>query len=81
MKIYTLNDEGERQVIDYVRAHGTDRVRENLKTQTGRNAWCFLVDTESTIGHLEMGGWYSRTGNPITTTFGPECFDCEELPD
>ena len=41
MKIYFLNDEGTRQVINYVHTHGTDRVRENLKTETGKNAWCF----------------------------------------
>lgn len=78
MKVYTLNEEGKRQVLDFIRAHGNERVLEALDNTRAADSW---FDSVGDDGHLEMQGRYTSTGNPITVTFGPECFDSEEIPE
>lgn len=86
MKIYTLNDEGKRQVLDFVRIHANDRVLEALDNTRAAESWYAEVENETAagygeVGHWEMGGRYTKSGNPVTVTFGAECFDSEELPE
>ncbi len=81
MTIYTLNEEGRKQVGDYVKAHATPWV-VNAWDQGGAEEWYNDVDCgENCLGHLEIASRYTATGNPVTVTFGPECFDAEEIAD
>jgi hypothetical protein len=79
MTIQTLNNEGYKQVGNFVWNHGNGYVRNEWPHNS--DVWFNAVDTDTNIGHLEIAGRYSRTGNPVTITFGPECFDSEEIAD
>jgi len=86
MKVYTLNDEGKRQVLDFVRAHANDRVIEALDNTRAAESWYAEVENETAAGYGEVGHWeikrrYTKSGNPVPVNFGPECFDCEEVPE
>lgn len=73
---YVLNEEGRRQVLEFVRKHGNTRTVEGIEDSIdARDAWFADVDCgDNCLGHFEMPGYYTKTGNPTTTTFGPECF-------
>lgn len=86
MKIYTLSEEGKRQVLNFVRAHGNDRVLEALDNTRAAESWYSEVENDTSAGYGEVGHWemasrYTNSGNPVPVTFGLECFDSEELPE
>lgn len=95
MKIYTLNEEGRAQVRSFIERAAKqnlidclDTVNGGFRDGTGLDSWCGQVEasldnrtSEEPEGHLEIRGFDTRSGNPETCTFGPECFDSEEVPE
>lgn len=86
MTVYTLNEEGKRQVLEFMRTHANDLVLKALDNTGVAESWYAEVEDEATAGYCEVGHWemksrYTKSGNPVTVTFGGECFDSEELPE
>jgi hypothetical protein len=81
MKIYTLNEEGKRQVLDFLRAHLEGHALDNLDSAKAQDSWFTDAENDATEygGGFEIPARMSTTGNPIPVTFGPECFDAEEI--
>jgi hypothetical protein len=85
MKYYTLNAEGERQVMAFLDRVARPEVFEYAQDNpSARAAW--FEDAEFSInngitpeGHLEVGGFDTKSKNPETCTFWLECYDEAEI--
>ena len=82
MEIATLNEEGKchvnRFVLEHAKAEVSVRYAENIEA---RLLWWndaeAAFDGQQAI--LEMAARYSKTGRPVTESFGRDCFDFETI--
>lgn len=90
MTPYQLNKKGRRKVVDFLLSHANDATKKALIDRENSNILEWFEKVEESLGsrtytqpegHLEIGRHYSVTGNPVLATFGPECFDREEIED
>jgi hypothetical protein len=83
MNIYTVNEEGRRQILDYLRAQLTGAALGLLETPEAQSSWFSDAEVNATEdgGGFEIPARMNRTRNPIPVIFGPECFDVESIED
>lgn len=74
---YVLNEEGRRQVLEFIHKNGNTRIVEGIEDSVdARDSWFADVDcSENYLGYLEMPPFHTKIGRRLSFVFGPECFD------